>query len=346
MGLSRRGWTIVLSAVMAAVFVAVGMLVRVPYVALGPGPTYDTLGSTANGPVIKINGTKSYQTNGELRLTTVSLSDDVRLIDGLGMWISGRYALAPRELYFPPGATEQEVEQENAQQFQASQSAAEVAALSYLDYPTKVVAKEVVAGGPSSRVLRAGDVLVTVDGTKVSDTEDVNKVLKDTRPGDTITVSYRRGGTLTRGKAITLGDAKDGRKQGYMGLLLADQAKVDFNIDIELAEIGGPSAGLMFAVGIIDRLTPGKLTGGEHIAGTGEITDDGEVSAIGGISFKLIAAKEDGVDTFLVPKGNCAEAVRTAPDGLRLVRVNTLDDAVSALETISDGGKVSTCAAG
>ncbi len=344
MGLSRRGWTIVLSVVMAAVFVAVGMLVRVPYVALGPGPTYDTLGATANGPVIKIDGTKAYETSGELRLTTVSLSDDVRLIDGLGMWISGRYALAPRELYFPPGETEQEVEQENAKQFQNSQSAAEVAALSHLDYPTKVIAKEVVADGPSAQVLKAGDVLVSVDSTKVSSTEDVHQVLEGTQPGDTLTVSFRRNGTVTRDK-ITLGDAQDGREQGYMGLLLTDEAKVDFNIDIKLADIGGPSAGLMFAVAIVDRLTPGKLTGGEHIAGTGEIASDGTVGPIGGISFKLIAANEDGANTFLVPKDNCAEAVRTAPDGMRLVRVNTLDDAVNALETISDGGEAPTCAA-
>ncbi|MPY99586.1 MAG: PDZ domain-containing protein [Actinophytocola sp.] len=344
MGLSRRGWTIVLSVVVAAVFVAVGMLVRVPYVALGPGPTYDTLGTTASGPVIKIDGTKAYETSGELRLTTVSLSDDVRLIDGLGMWISGRYALAPRELYFPPGETEQEVEEQNAQQFQNSQSAAEVAALRHLDYPTKAIAKEVVADGPSSQVLKAGDVLVAVDGTEVSSTEDVHQVIEDTRPGDTITVSYRRDGAVTRDK-ITLGDAQDGREQGYMGLLLTDEAKVDFDIDIKLADIGGPSAGLMFAVAIVDRLTPGELTGGEHIAGTGEIASDGKVGPIGGISFKLVAANEDGADTFLVPKDNCAEAVRTGPDGMRLVRVNTLDDAVNALETISDGGEPQTCAA-
>ncbi|GAA5118622.1 PDZ domain-containing protein [Haloechinothrix salitolerans] len=345
MGLTRRGWTITLSVIMAAVFVAVGMLVRVPYVALGPGPTYDTLGVTADGPVIKIDGTKSYETSGELRLTTVSLSDDVQLIKGLGMWISGRYALAPRELYFPPGETEQEVEEQNARQFQNSQSSAEVAALSYLDYPTKVIAQEVVSDGPSSDVLRSGDVLVAVDGTKVSSTEDVHKVLNDTRPGDVITVSYRRDGTLTRDKKVTLGDAGDGREQGYMGLLLTDRAKVDFEIDIELADIGGPSAGLMFAVAIVDRLTPGKLTGGERVAGTGEIADNGKVGPIGGIQFKLVAAKEDGATTFLVPKDNCAEAVRTAPDGMRLVRVDTLDDAVSALETIADGGKARTCAA-
>lgn len=343
MGLSRRGWTIALSAVMAAVFVAVGMLVRVPYVALGPGPTYDTLGSTASGPVINIDGTESYQTSGELRLTTVSLSDDVRLVEGLGMWISGRYALAPRELYFPPGETEQEVEQENARQFADSQSAAEVAALSHLDYPTRVIAKQVVADGPSAQVLQAGDVLVAVDGTKVDSTQDVHKILEDTKPEDTVSVSYRRDGSVTRGETITLGDAKDGREQGYMGLLLTDTAKVDFEIDIKLADIGGPSAGLMFAVAIVDRLTPGPLTGGEHIAGTGEITHDGTVGPIGGISFKLVAANEDGASTFLVPKDNCAEAVRTAPDGMRLVRVDTLDDAVSALETIADGGNAPTC---
>lgn len=346
LGLSRRGWTVLLSVLVAAAFLAIGMFVRVPYVALGPGPTFDTLATTAKGPVVKIDGTDTYKTGGELRLTTVSLSDDVRLLDGLGMWISGRYALAPRELYFPPGSTEQQVEKQNAQMFRASQSSAEVAALSYLDYPTKVVTQQVIKGGPSSQVLRAGDELVAVDGMKVSSTQDVHKALEDTRPNETIPVSFRRDGALTQGKTITLGSAGDERNQGFMGLLLTDQAKVDFDIDISLSDIGGPSAGLMFATAIVDRLTPGELTGGEHVAGTGEISEDGEVVPIGGIEFKLIAAKEDGATTFLVPKANCAEAVSTAPEGLRLVRVGTLADAVGALKKIAAGKQPPTCSAG
>jgi len=354
--LTRRGWTIALSMLIVLVFGLVGTLVRVPYVALGPGPTHDTLAETKNGPLIAIQGSKTYKTSGELRLTTVSVQDGVTLLGALGLWASGSYALAPRELYFPPGETDEEVKQENAQQFVDSQDAAVSAALLHLmkhDYP---VSKQIrltavvheVSRKETDRVLDPGDQLLEVNGKKVSSPQDVRDALKGTKPNDKIKLRFREDGKKSakhvRTATVTLGKADDGRSEGYLGVLAGARPELPgLSVDIKLADVGGPSAGTMFALAIVDRLTPGELTGGRHVAGTGEIAADGTVGPIGGISFKLSAARDDGATVFLVPKENCAEAVKSAPDGMRLVKIGTLDEAVKALEDLDKGRPVPGC---
>ncbi|PRX43564.1 PDZ domain-containing protein [Prauserella shujinwangii] len=339
--LSRRGWTLVLSLVLVLVFGLLGAFVRVPYVALGPGPTYDTLGKVDGTQVVAIDGERTYPTSGELRMTTVSLNDNVTLFGALGLWASGRYALAPREEYFAPGETDEEVRRENVQQFRNSQSNAEVAALRRLGYPVQVVVQEVVSDSPADSVLAPGDRILRIDGEKITNEDDVREALANTRPGQQVTLTFQHEGQ-TRTERITLAEHPDG-DQGFVGFQPVDRADVPFEVGISLEDVGGPSAGLMFALAIVDRLTPGALAGGEHVAGTGEIDDEGSVGAIGGISFKLVAAREAGATAFLVPERNCAEAVSAAPEGLELVKVSDLDDAVTALENLSAGRPVSTC---
>ncbi|MGH3520183.1 MAG: YlbL family protein [Haloechinothrix sp.] len=340
--LSRRGWTVLLSVLLVAVFGAVGAIVTVPFVALGPGPTYDTLGAAADGPVIKIDGEKTYPTSGELMMTTVALTDDLTLFGALGLWVSGRYALEAREVYFPPGESDEDVKKENVQQFRDSQSNAVVAALRGLGYPVKVLAKEIVSGSPADEVLSAGDELLVVNGQKITQAEDVRQALRGTRPGESISLTFQQDGRSERTESIILAK-RDDRPEGFIGLQPIDRADVSFSIDITLEDVGGPSAGLMFALAIVDRLTPGELAAGGTIAGTGEISERGVVGPIGGISFKLVAAKEAGADVFLVPADNCAEAAASAPDGLRLVKVGTLDDAITALEKIDAGDRAPSC---
>lgn len=357
MHLTRRGWTILLSMIIVLAFGLIGSLVRVPYVSLGPGPTHDTLAKSEDGPVIAIDGRKTYETSGELRLTTVSVNDGITLLGALGLWVSGDYALAPREIYYPPGETDEEVKKENTKQFQDSQGAAVSASLQYLkksgvdwadEIKVGVVVKELTTGGPADKVLDPGDQLLVVNGKKIGAAKDVRAALKGTKPTDKIEVTYRDEGESSAADehtgTITLGKADDDRKQGYMGLLPAEHPEVDdLKVDIKLADVGGPSAGLMFALAVVDRLTPDELAGGRHIAGTGEITEDGTVGAIGGISFKLAAARDDGATVFLVPEGNCAEAKESAPDGLRLVKVGTLTDAVDALEKLNAKQRPASC---
>ncbi|WP_253852497.1 YlbL family protein [Prauserella alba] len=340
---TRRTWTIVFSAVLVVAFVLVGSFVKVPYVALGPGPTYDTLGDVDGDHVVAIDGERSYDTEGQLRMTTVSLNDDVTLFGALGLWISGRYAVAPREEYFRPGQTDEEVRKENVAQFRSSQSNAEVAALRSLGYPVKVVADQVVADSPASRVLEPGDQLVSVNGKRVAGRRDVTAALENTRPGQQIDLTYQRGEQQPRTVQIDLARHPEGGQQGFIGVQPADRADVPFTVDISLEDVGGPSAGAMFALAIVERMEQENLVDGRHVAGTGEIDSQGNVGAIGGISFKVVAAKEDGATTFLVPERNCAEAVSAAPDGLQLVRIGTLDDAISALRNLKAGKPVPTC---
>jgi PDZ domain-containing protein len=341
-GLTRRGWTIVVSFAIAAVLGLLGSIVRVPYVSIGPGPTYDTLGSVDDQVVVQVEGEKTYPTSGELRMTTVSISDDVSLFGALGLWVSGRNALMPREEYFGPGQTEDDLQRENKKMFQDSQSDAEVAALRYLDYPVKVVAQEITRGAPADEVLEPGDRLFEVNGRAIKVQEDVREALKGTKPGQRVEITFQHGEAPKETKSVELGKASDfggdNRKEGFMGLLPIDRADVDFQTTIHLEDVGGPSAGLIFALAIVDKLTPGKLEDGKTVAGTGEIDVNGNIGVIGGISFKLVAAHDAGATTFLVPAGNCAEAKANAPDGLRLVKVETLASAVRALEDL-DAGK-------
>ena len=342
--LTRRGWTLLLSAVLVVVFGVTGMFVPTPYVAIGPGPTYDTLGNVGGAPVIQINGQRTYPSAGELRMTTVSLNDQITLFGALGLWASGRFALAPREEYFKPGESDEQVRQENVREFQDSQSNAEVAALRHLGYPIKVLVKEVVAHSPADHVLTAGDRLLSVNGKPVSQDDDVRAALSGTSPGQTVSVTLQHGNESPRSVAITLATNPDGKtKQGFMGLEPIDRADVPFDVKVSLQDVGGPSAGLMFALAMVDRLTPDDLVKDERVAGTGEIDEKGNVGAIGGISFKVVAAREAGATVFLPPQQNCVEAASAAPEGLRLIKVTSLDSALTALEDVKAGKPVASC---
>ncbi|MBO0839229.1 MAG: PDZ domain-containing protein [Sciscionella sp.] len=323
----------------------IGALVKVPYVAIGPGPTTNTLGKVGNTDVVSIDGTQVHQPNGQLRMTTVSLTDSVTLFGALGLWLSGSEALAPREEYYQPGQTDQQVEQQNVEQFQQSQSSAEISALRYLHYPMRALAKDVTVGGPSDKIIKPGDQFIDVNGTTINDELDVRSALTHTTPGQTVPVTLRTGNDAPRTVHIKLGkNTQDtSQKQGFLGITTTDKAQVPFTIKINVPDVGGPSAGLMFALTIIDKLTDDDLAGGKTVAGTGEIDEVGDVAPIGGIPFKLIAARDAGATVFLVPADNCAEAKSKVPAGLQLVKVASLDAAVHDLQDLKAGKQVPSC---
>lgn len=341
--MNRRTWTLLVSVVLVVVVGLLGGFVRVPYVALGPGPTYDTLGSDGPNPVVRVDGQQTFPTAGHLNMTTVSLTQQMSLFGALGLWASGRYALAPRELYFPPNQTEQQVEQQNTEEFNDSQTSAETAALDYLHYPMKVVVNQVVKPSPAEGVLAPGDQLVAVNGKPVTDANSVHALLGESRPGDEVAVTSRHDKQPEHTDNVRLAASAHQPDQGFLGVGPAGRPDVDFDVSIGLADVGGPSAGLMFSLAILDKLTPGELTGGQFVAGTGEIDEQGKVGRIGGIPFKMVKAREAGATTFLVPAGNCSEATSQAPDGLQLVKVDTLDDAVKALDAMREGKAPPRC---
>jgi PDZ domain-containing protein len=331
----------VVSVTLAMVLGVLGGVATVPYVALGPGPTFDTLGQVDGTTVVKIEGERTYPTTGQLNMTTVSVVDGVTLFGALGFWLSGRNALVPRDGIFPPEQTAEEAQQRNAALFQDSETSAEAAALRYLGYPSPVV-ETVADDGAARNSLQPGDELVRIDGSAVGSTQEVLDALSGRASGERVEVAYRRGDLPGEVVTITLLPGPDPGR-GYLGVTVTDHPDVDFEIMISLADVGGPSAGLIFAMSIVDKLTPGPLTGGRFVAGTGQITPTGEVQPIGGIPFKMLEAKEAGAAVFLVPAENCAEAAGNAPEGLRLVKVASLDDAVRGLTALQAGMEPAGC---
>lgn len=341
--MTRRNLTLLTGIVLIIALGALGGVVKVPYVALGPGPTFNTLGEVSGKQVVDVEGTGTFPTSGNLNMTTVSVNDGITLFGAVGLWVSGRYGLVPRSEVYPPQKTAEQVAKENTQAFAQSENSAETAALKYLHYPTQVKVAALTKGSPADGVLQPGDRLVSVDGKTVTDAEGLLKVLADRKPGEQAVLVYRRDGGPDTSATITLGTRPDKDPRGFLGITPTDAPDVSFSINFNLADIGGPSAGLMFSLAVVDKLTSGTLNDGKFIAGTGTIDGAGKVGPIGGIPFKMLAAHEAGASVFLVPAVNCSEALQRAPSGLRLVKVENLTTAVDALNTLTSGGDAPHC---
>ncbi len=317
-----------------------GATLPVPLVALGPGPTYNTLGEVDGTAVVDVDGLPVYPASGHLNMTTVSVIDRLTLFSVLGFWASENGRVIPREAVFPSGMSQQEIQQQNTAQFVSSEANAESAALAELGIPATVIVTELVPGTPVAEILQPGDELLAVAGQPVDSVAAVTAALADTAAGETVGVTYRREGQEHEAR-VELAASPD-RRHGLLGIIPGGIARGG-DITISLGGIGGPSAGLIFALSVVDKLTPGDLTDGRFIAGTGTIGPTGVVGKIDGVPFKMHAAREAGATVFLVPAENCAEAVATAPDGLQLVRVETLHDAIAALEALSRGTPAPSC---
>ena len=335
-----RTSTLTAAALLAAVLGVLGVSLPVPLVALGPGPTYDTLGDVDGSAVVSVDGLPTFPTSGQLNMTTVAVSDRLTFVDVLQAWAADSRQVVPRSQLFAPGKTDDQVREENTQQFATSESNAELAAMAQLAIPTRVVVGAVVPGSAAAGALQVGDELVAVSGRAVGTPAAVADALVGTTPGQNVTVTYRRGGR-ERSADLALGASPD-RTQGLLGVRPAVEPRSG-DIRISLGDIGGPSAGLMFALAVVDKLSPGELTGGRFVAGTGAIDAAGDVAPIGGIPFKMQAARDAGATVFLVPDDNCAEALATAPGGLQLVRVSALGDAVRQLEALGAGRPAAAC---
>jgi PDZ domain-containing protein len=333
--------TVLAGAVFVVLFSLLVGQAPVPYVQLQPGPTYDTLGTdTDDNEIIVIDGTSTSDSEGQLRFLTVGVVTQLTLIEAIAGWLSGDEAVVPRELVYPPDKTDDEVDQENAAQFANSLSAAEAAALTELGYPTVVGVLEVAEDSPNADLLKAGDIIVAVDGVEIADPEALLAAIRGKPAGSTLEFELTRDGEPVTVQVTTVaGD--DGTPR--VGFTPEVRSAAPFTIEIPIEGIGGPSAGLMLALGIIDKLTPEDLTGGLIVAGTGTIDPAGNVGAIGGVPQKMIAAKGVGATVFLAPKDNCGEAVANAQPGLLIVEVDTLDTALKALATLRDGGTPPLC---
>ncbi|MEO3782166.1 PDZ domain-containing protein [Actinocorallia sp. B10E7] len=347
----RRALTLGLVAVLVLALAVAGAVMPVPYVSLRPGPTMNTIGANpeTDKPLIEINGAQTYPAGGHLNFTTVAYTGGPKrplsLFTALRDWLNGDRAVVPQETIFPKDETVEEVEQENTLQMEDSQQTSVAAALVQTGRkPSTVSAVQSTEKGlPADGVLKPGDEILAVAGKKTDRTTAVTTALKEYKPGEAVTLTVRRDGKEQK-VSLTTAPAPDDANRAVIGVVLRDRYVFPIDVKISVGDIGGPSAGLMFSLGIYDLLTPGDLSGGKFVAGTGTITPEGRVGAIGGIQQKMIGAREAGATVFLVPAGNCDEASAAAPDGLRLVKAETLDGAVKALQSLQSGqGTVPSC---
>ena len=345
------GWVLLVGAVAGAVLLGMSPS---PYAVERPGPVYDVLGKTeVNGtsvPLIDIPSQTTYPTTGTLDMLTVyvdgSPQNRVSWIELASSWFDVSRAAIPLDELFPPGQTESQSNVESAIDMTNSQQAAIAAALTELkiDYTSKVVVAQVIKDTPASGKLKAGDELVTANGEQVTGLTMLQHTIQGNGVTKPVELVIRRNGTL-RTLEITPTINSDSKKPA-VGIYTGSTFTFPFDVKIQLQDVGGPSAGMMMALGIYDKLTPGDLAGHAHIAGTGTIDPSGAVGAIGGIRQKMYGARDAGATWFLAPQSNCNEVTGHIPSGLTVFAVKTLDDSLADVKAIASGGdtsKLATC---
>ncbi|MDO5719453.1 MAG: S16 family serine protease [Actinomycetaceae bacterium] len=356
----RKTWRPLIAVVVTIVIVLIVLLaIPMPYVIEKPGPTYDVLASQAGTPMIEIDSSDNTESSaGELRMVTVTSyggpGSHVSLAQLIAAWFAADSTIIKESDIYPQDVTREQLEEWSMQQMTASQSTAAAAALEELDYdvPATITLHGAVAGSNAEGLVEDGDILraiITPDGVR----HEANRaslpfsLARELDPGTEVTMILSRNNAE---EAITFEtyqpeDPPIDFVGSKFGIYLTADVTLPFPVTIHLEDVGGPSAGTIFALGIIDHLTGGKTTGGAIVAGTGAIGYDGEVQPIGGIKQKMYGAQRDGAQWFLAPRSNCDEVVGNIPSGLQVWPVSTLEEARDALASIRSGGTVNhpTC---
>ena len=300
--------------------------IRLPYYAVGPGPANDV------GPLIDVQGVPRYPSDGRLIMTTVRWQQ-VTALESLVAWIDESQFVVGEDQIFQPGVDREQEQQRAISQMDQSKIDASIVVLEALyDYPEdhgEGALIEAVGGEcPAEGELFVGDVVVSIDGRPIASTADARRAIDGVPIDEAVEFRVRAGGEVHDIELLRRPCA--GSEDPLVGISMVDA--FPFGIDIASGEVGGPSAGLMFALGLYDALTPGDLTDGRTIAGTGTITPEGDVGGIGGIADKVIGAERAGASVLLVPAANMAELRGVDTGDMRLIPVATFDEAVEALE--------------
>lgn len=352
------GWSAIAVAVLLALVLA---FVPAPFVIEQPGPVYNTLGTDQKvgappsddaKPLISIPDQKTYPTKGSLDLLTVSVvgNPDQRpsWIEIVGAWFQPSKAVLPIDSVFPPGTTTEQSNAQNAALMVDSQQDAIAAALNQLGYtfPEHVAVKQLIPKTPAAGVLKVGDEITSVNGTAVSSVDELRSAVKANGAAKAAELGIVRDGSATTVSLTPI----ESQGQVVLGIGAGMDYTFPFDVKIQLNDVGGPSAGQMFALGIMDKLTPGSLTGGKRIAGTGTIDNTGQIGPIGGIRQKMYAARDEGkASYFLAPASNCDEVTGHIPAGLHVFAVKTLADSLKVLDAVRGGSSTAdlpTCPAG
>ena len=349
--LDRHRLVVAAAAAAAALGVATALTLPVPYVIISPGPVFNTLGEYRGNQVVEITGTATYPTNGELDMTTVRERGGpygpLTAVEAVVAYVRDQSAVLPRELIFPEDESSQQSKDRSAADFDTAQSNAVAAAMGELGITVSEspLVVSVIADGPSDGILEPEDVILTVAGQSVSTSQAAVDAIRAQPVGTAIPLTVQRDDVVVDVEVVSEPNPTD-PAVSYLGVSLQPAYEAPFDITFALDGVGGPSAGLIFSLAIIDQLTPDDLTAGQQIAGTGTISPTGEVGAIGGIKQKMIAAKDSGAVLFLAPQANCDQVAGNEPDGLTVAAVATLDDAMTALADFHAGRPVTQCSSG
>ncbi len=337
---TRKAMVMAATGLLSSFLIAVLTILPSPYAIEEPGPTYDTLASKDGVPLVAIDGAPTYDSTGELRLTTVSLSTGDKRVFTVGRvieaFISPKSTVAPVErVYRSPQEQEQEAKQ-SADDWISSQESATVSALeaSGVVVPATMKVASILDTSNAKSLLKIGDVITAADGETLVSYSDLTRALQARKPGDSLTLTVERGAKSVDA-TFDLIAAEDGR--ALMGISIDPIFDLPIQVKVDIDRVGGPSAGMMFALAIMDKLTPEDELDGAKVAGTGEIYVDGKVYPIGGIQYKLNGAREAGADYFLAPAENCPDVIGHIPAGLSVYAVNDLTDAYAAIVAIGQG---------
>ena len=351
----RRYVLLLTSALSLIALICVVGLLPVPYVSLRPGPAIDTLGEYSGKPMITFGKqAKTYPAKGRLDFTSVLVTrpdQHLTLLDAVDLYFTPHTAIVPRRLLYEDEESFEESDKKLQAQLTSAKDTSQYVGLRAAGYDVdlETTVASVAKGSPAAGVLRKDDVIVAVDGTKRRNVDAVVNAVSSRQPGETVSLTIQRASETLELVVGTVANPDDASK-ARVGVALRPTLDYPFAITNNIAKIGGPSAGAMFALAIYDRLTPGSLTGGRHVAGTGTIQVDGTIGPIGSIRQKMAGASEAGASVFLVPSANCREAALDADrrgrvHGMRVVRVRTLDDAIVALRALATdrGASVTSC---
>ena len=333
--LSIWGWVLGMTLSLAVV---TAVVLPAPYVIERPGTAYNVLGNVDGQPTIEVSGTKTYPTDGALELMTIEIYGSPRAtptwMELLFAWLDPAQLVIPLEAEFPKGTDTQQQNEDAQLMFVGSEVDSEAAALKALGYQlTPILQIQAIKNGaPADKKLQTADEPVSVNGVKIEQVDQFVEAVKNSG-GKPLTIVVNRKGVATTVEVTPV------KTDGVYRIGIVVGTGFDFPIDtkVNIGDVGGPSGGLILALGIYDKLTEGSLTAGNIIAGTGTVNPDGEVGPIGGVISKLYLAKSTGAKYFLIPADNCADAIGHVPAGLNLLKVTSLSDGIRAVKAVAAG---------
>ena len=332
------GW-----AITAMLMLSIGSLMLLPsgYVIERPGQVFNVMGELDGQQVISAVDVDTYESETQLDITTVSLLGNRESNPGwlqvLWAWLDPEQVVLPLDQVYPPNLSTEQVRAESSAQMEVSQQDAIAAALTQLgyEYSRQLYVASVLEETPASKKLVAADFIIGVNGTQISTFEELKAAIQASEGNEMVINVIREDQSMDIAITPVMKD-----DSYVIGAMVGYTYDFPVEIQLQLGDVGGPSGGLIFSLGIIDSLTPGSLASDLHIAGTGTIDAAGTVGPIGGIELKMIGARNAGAKLFLAPQGNCNEVVGQIPDGLDVVIVETLDSAIASIAEYQQGNPV------